>query len=100
MSLELAMLPKLDLEVSPALVQFGELLMLPYAEMRTAIEDELQADDGLERIDGGECPVCGGAWSRCPVCGVPSTARVGDPVLAAAEGAAAEADSELLLRAV
>jgi RNA polymerase sigma-54 factor len=68
-SLELAMVPRVGLEVSPALVMFGEMLMLPYDAMQAAIEDELRDNTALERLESAECPVCRGSWrTRCPVC--------------------------------
>jgi RNA polymerase sigma-54 factor len=36
-----AMAPRVGLEVSPALVTFSELLLLPYSAMQAVIEDEL-----------------------------------------------------------
>jgi RNA polymerase sigma-54 factor len=72
-TLELAMAPRLGLEVSPALVAFGELLTLPYTGMQAVIEDELCTNAALERLDPGECPICRGAWrTRCPVWSVPA----------------------------
>jgi RNA polymerase sigma-54 factor len=69
---ELALTPRLGLEVSPALIAFGELLMLPSAALRDLVEDELSANPELERLEPDECPVCRGSWAaRCPVCRVP-----------------------------
>jgi RNA polymerase sigma-54 factor len=101
---ELALVPRFGLEVSPALVSFGELLMLPYPAMQSVIEDELSRNVALERIDAGECPVCAGAWrTRCPVCDAPtrgSSGRGVGPFVTAADSPAAESDAEALLRAV
>lgn len=102
-SLELAMVPRVGLEVSPALVQFGEMLMLPYEAMHAAIDDELRANTALERLENGECPVCVGTWrTRCPVCaGSSVTTRRGTaPVVERADTVAAEPDTHALLRAV
>ena len=101
---ELSMVPRFGLEVSPALVSFAELLMLPYAAMQTVIEEELCNNSALERLDAGECPICKGEWrTRCPVCSGPTSGassgakrNVGEP----ADVAAAESDTEALLRAV
>jgi RNA polymerase sigma-54 factor len=102
LTFELTMAPRLGMEVSPALVAFGELLMLPYPAMQDVVEDELQSNADLERLEPGECPVCGGSWRRrCPVCGVPS----GSGSASGAAGPvpdvpAREPDSEVLRRAV
>ena len=67
------MAPRFGLEVSPALVAFSEMLMLPCAAMQSVVEDELSANAALERLDAGECPICRGSWrARCPVCSVPA----------------------------
>ncbi|SNY65111.1 RNA polymerase factor sigma-54 [Paractinoplanes atraurantiacus] len=79
-SFELAMTPRFGLEVSPALIAFGELLMLPYAALCDTVEDELSANAELERLDTGECPVCRGSWAaRCPLCGVRSAGSFEGP---------------------
>ena len=71
-SFELTMTPRFGLEVSPALIAFGELLMLPCAALHDVVEDELSANAELERLEPGECPICRGSWTaRCPLCGVP-----------------------------
>ena len=100
-SLELTMVPKFGLEVSPALVQFGELLMLPYDAMRATIEDELRDNSALERLESGDCPVCAGSWrTRCPVCAGPVTGNGCGAVADRPDTAAAEPDTHALLRAV
>ena len=98
---ELSMAPAFGLEVSPALIAFGELLMLPYTALQCAVDDELSTNASLERLEPGECPVCRGSWRmRCPVCGVP-TARPGpERGGAVPDVAAAESDTETLRRAV
>jgi RNA polymerase sigma-54 factor len=103
LTLEMAMAPRLGLEVSPALVAFSELLLLPYPAMQSLVEDELSANPALERLDAGDCPVCRGGWRRrCPVCSVPSgggpDGRSGPGELP--DRAAAEPDTHALLRAV
>lgn len=73
------MTPRFGLEVSPALIAFGELLMLPCAALRDLVEDELSANAELERLEPGECPICRGSWTaRCPLCGVPVRNRTAD----------------------
>ncbi|WP_290062022.1 hypothetical protein [Amycolatopsis solani] len=99
-SLELGMEPRAGLEVSPALVVFGEMLMLPYDAMRAAIEDELLGNTALERLES-ECPVCAGRWrSRCPVCAPPGCGPGPGPVAARPEAVDTEPDTHALLRAV
>ena len=73
LTLELAMAPRFGLEVSPALIAFSEMLILPYAAMQSVVEDELGANAALERLDADECPICRSTWrARCPVCSVPA----------------------------
>lgn len=104
LTLELAMTPRFGLDVSPALVAFSELLLLPYPAMQSVIEDELCANAALERLEVDECPICRGTWrTRCPVCSVPAGGdrcvadqRFGDPP----DRAAAESDADALRRAV
>ncbi|WP_439380764.1 RNA polymerase factor sigma-54 [Amycolatopsis lexingtonensis] len=99
-SLELGMEPRLGLEVSPALVVFGEMLMLPYDAMHAAIEDELLGNTALERLES-ECPVCAGRWrTRCPVCAPPSGVSGPGPFAVRLEAPDAEPDTHALLRAV
>ena len=79
-ALEMTMAPRVGLEVSPALVAFGELLTLPCAAMQSVVERELCANPALERLDAGECPICRGSWrKRCPVCSVPARGRPAEP---------------------
>lgn len=102
LSLELAMTPRFGLEVSPAMIAFSELLMLPYPAMQSIIEDELSANAALERLEVGECPLCRGGWrTRCPVCSVGDRRRTeGFAVAAPAENAAVEPDADALRRLV
>jgi RNA polymerase sigma-54 factor len=102
-ALEMTMAPRLGLEVSPALVTFGEMLMLPYAAMQAVIEDEVGANPALERVDAGECPICRNGWrARCPVCAAPASGLGASvqPRSMGADVAVAESDSEALLHAV
>ena len=76
---EFAMTPRFGLEVSPALIAFSEMLMLPCAALRDVVEDELSANAELERLEPGECPICRGSWTaRCPLCAVPARTRTAD----------------------
>jgi RNA polymerase sigma-54 factor len=100
-SLELAMVPRVGLEVSPALVMFGEMLMLPYDAMQAAIEDELAGNTALERLESGDCPVCLGTWRiRCPVCSGWAPADNRGPATDRVDTAAGEPDTHALSRAV
>ena len=98
-ALQMAMAPRATMEVSPAQIAFSQMLALPWAAMETLIERELSANDALERLDGGECPICQGAWrARCPVCSVPARR---EPCLGDVEDlAATEPDTEALRHAV
>jgi RNA polymerase sigma-54 factor len=101
LTFEFAMAPRLGLEVSPALIAFGEMLMLPYAALQNLVDDELSTNPELERLDPGECPVCRGSWQmRCPVCTAPSCGGGPDRSRPAPEIPAAESDCEVLRLAV
>ena len=101
LTLEMSMSPRLGLEVSPALVAFSELLMLPFAAMQSVVEDELGANAALERLDAEDCPICRSAWrARCPVCSAPTWAGTGSRVGYLPDRAMAEPDTHALLRAV
>jgi RNA polymerase sigma-54 factor len=101
---ELSMAPQLGLAVTPALVTFTEMLMLPFPAMQSVIEEELCSNAALERLESGECPICRGVgWSRCPVCATPSMAAAPAGRQSSAplsERAGAESDADALLRAV
>lgn len=100
-ALQMAMTPKVGLEVSPALVAFSEMLVLPCAALESLVEAELSTNAALERFDAGECPICRGAWStRCPVCGAPCRSRPSRVASDVGDGATAEPDTHALLRAV
>jgi RNA polymerase sigma-54 factor len=100
-ALEMAMAPKVGLEVSPALVAFGELLTLPCVSMESVVERELSGNPALERLDAGDCPICRGSLRiRCPVCSTPFRGRRDARVVEAGDRAAAEPDGQALLRAV
>ncbi|WP_327632963.1 hypothetical protein OHB24_23495 [Kribbella sp. NBC_00482] len=99
---ELAMVPRFGFEVTPALVTFGEMLMMPYAEMRSAVEDELSSNTALERLEIGDCPICRGRWqSACVACS-PSVARAGSAdrgLPDSTDTPATEPDTDALIRA-
>lgn len=102
-ALEFQMAPRLGLEVSPALVMFGEMLVLPYAAMSAVLEDELADNPMLERLEPDPCPLCRGSGRQpCPACSARS--RVGpngaSPQAAAADVPDQGTDSLELLRAV
>ena len=99
--LEMAMAPRLGLEVSPALVAFTEMLVLPYAAMQSLVEDELSANPALERLDADDCPICRGTWrSRCPVCSVPGRGGPDGWSGVVPDRATVEPDTHALLRLV
>ena len=103
-ALEMAMAPRVSLEVSPAQVAFSELLMLPWAAMQAAVERELCTNPALERLDGGDCPLCRGTWrTRCPACSPSSGRSAAAPVRTFAdpgERGARESDVTTLRREV
>jgi RNA polymerase sigma-54 factor len=98
------MTPRFGLDVSPALIAFSELLLLPYPAMQSVIEDELCANAALERLEVAECPICRGNWrTRCPVCSVPNGRHLDDVGPRFAEPSdqeATEPDTAALRRAV
>jgi RNA polymerase sigma-54 factor len=100
-ALQMAMAPKIGLEVSPAQVAFSEMLVLPCAAIESLVEAELSTNAALERLDAGECPLCRGAWStRCPVCAAPHRSNPSSVAGDVGDSAAAEPDTHALLRAV
>jgi RNA polymerase sigma-54 factor len=101
LTLEMAMAPRFGLEVSPALIAFSEMLILPYAAMQSVVEDELCANAALECLDADDCPVCRGTWrARCPVCSVPARGATASQAADVADRAATEPDTHALLRVV
>jgi RNA polymerase sigma-54 factor len=100
-TLEMGIAPRFGLEVSPALVAFGEMLILPYAAMEAVVEDELCENPALERLDPDGCPVCRGGWrARCPVCSGPPAGGAGTRFAGVTDREATEPDTHALLRAV
>jgi RNA polymerase sigma-54 factor len=97
----MATAPRFGLEVSPALVAFSELLILPYAEMQAVVDDELGENAALERLDAGDCPICQNSWrAGCPVCSARAGGVTDGRFTAVADRAATEPDTHTLLRAV
>lgn len=67
--IELGMAPMQDMRVSPALVAASEMLQLPSLALECLVDEAVESNPALERLDAVECPVCEGSWqSRCPVC--------------------------------
>jgi RNA polymerase sigma-54 factor len=92
------MTPRFGLEVSPVLIAFSEMLILPYAAMQSVVEDELCANAALERLDAGDCPICRGTWrARCPVCSVPAGRGTHNRFTGVAERSGTEPDTHTLL---
>jgi RNA polymerase sigma-54 factor len=100
-ALEMGMAPRVAFEVSPALVAFSEMLILPCAAMQAVVENELCANAALERLDAGDCPICRSRWrSRCPVCSLPTRRGTVHQHADVADSAMPETDVQALLRAV
>ena len=60
---------RLDLRTSPALIAASEMLELPSHALDAVVQEVLEANPALERLDGAECAVCRDRWpTRCPVC--------------------------------
>lgn len=85
---------RLDLRASAALVAASEMLELPAHELDAVVQEALDRNPALERLDAAECAVCRDRWpTRCPVC-APSGApagRTAGRVPAGAAGAAGTA---------
>lgn len=103
MTLDLSMTPSLGLEVSPALVAFAELLVLPYGAMSALVDEELADNPSLTRLEPAECPLCRGrAPRRCPACASRAGAapeRTSSPA-SGIEVPQVESDASALRRAV
>jgi RNA polymerase sigma-54 factor len=100
LTFDFTMAPRFGLEVSPALIAFGELLMLPCAAVQTLVDDEVSANAELERLEPGECPICRGSWRmRCPVC-TRTTHGTAPASWTSPQLPAAEPDTETLRQAV
>jgi RNA polymerase sigma-54 factor len=55
----LALAPRFELRVSPALLAFSEVLALPLAELEKLVAQELDANPALERVEQPACGDCG-----------------------------------------
>ena len=103
-ALEMAMAPRVGLEVSPAQVAFSELLMLPWTAMQATVERELSTNPALDRLDAADCPLCRGTWrTRCPACSPPSRRSAGPSrrrLTDAGDRGAPESDAASLRREV
>src|SRR5258707_13204941 len=71
MNAELVLAPnsRLELQPSPLLLGFVELLALPAQGLEQRIEREVADNPALELIDTHECRACGLNWSSCTNCG-------------------------------
>src|ERR1700722_14007083 len=98
----------MDLGISPALVAASEMLELSSLALESMVEEVLEQNPVLERLDVAECAVCGDRWpTRCPVCASPGspsrlpgsfgTAVTPNPRL---DHPAPETDADILLDAV
>jgi RNA polymerase sigma-54 factor len=60
---------KLELRTSPAVIAASVMLELPSLALESLVQDALDANPLLERLDSAECPACQDRWpTRCPVC--------------------------------
>jgi RNA polymerase sigma-54 factor len=60
---------KLDLRASSALVAASEMLELPSYALDAVVQEALNQNPALERLDAAECAACRDRWpTRCPVC--------------------------------
>ena len=63
---------RLDLRASPALIAASEMLELPSHALDAFVQEALDQNPALERLDAAECAVCRDRWpTRCPVCAPP-----------------------------
>ena len=100
-ALEMAMAPRVSLEVSPALVVFGELLTLPCAAMESVVEGELARTprwSASTPATARSAEARGGLGARCARAS-PSRERAAGSSRPPT-GAAAEPDTQALLHAV
>ncbi len=59
----------LSLRTSPELIAAREMLQLPSMGLEAAVESELTDNPALERVEPGECPLCGSSWDAvCALC--------------------------------
>jgi RNA polymerase sigma-54 factor len=63
---------RLDLRASPALIAASEMLELSSHALESVVQEALDQNPALERLDATECAVCQDRWpTRCPVCSPP-----------------------------
>ena len=82
---------RLDLRTSAALVAASEMLELPSPALDAVVQEVLDRNPALERLDAAECAVCRDRWpTRCPVCAPPGSLsrRTAGPGAAGPPGAA------------
>lgn len=66
---EIGLSQLLSLRISPELIAAREMLQLPSIALEAAVESELGDNPALERVESGECPLCGPSWgAACPLC--------------------------------
>ena len=101
-ALEMAMAPRVGLEVSPALVVFGELLTLPCAAMQSVVERGAVRECGAGTSRRRRLPDLprhvAGPGARCARCR--RAVGEGNQFADVADRAATEPDTHALLRAV
>jgi RNA polymerase sigma-54 factor len=98
---------RLDLRASPALIAASEMLELPSHALESVVQEALDQNPALERLDAAECAVCQDRWpTRCPVCsppGAPSPRAGASGVAATHPGldrSAPQTDADALLAMV
>jgi RNA polymerase sigma-54 factor len=99
---------RLELRALPALIAASEMLELPAHTLESVVQEALDRNPALERLDTAECAVCQDRWpTRCPVC-APSAAlfrpagRLGEagPVGSRLDHSAPQTDADTLLTLV
>jgi RNA polymerase sigma-54 factor len=98
---------RMSLHASPALIAASEMLELPWHALEAVVQEALDQNPALVRLDAAECAVCQDRWpARCPACspqGSPSR-RPGDSGSAAVhpgpERPAPQTDADTLLAMV
>ena len=98
---------RLSLRVSPALIAGSEMLELPWHEVEAVVQEALDQNPALVRLDAVECAVCQDRWhTRCPACspqGSPSrrTSESGSAAVhLAPDRSAPQTDADALLAMV
>src|SRR6266516_6013097 len=57
--------PTLEFQATPQLITFAALLELPAQELECRIDQELELNPALERIETRACNWCGRHWRAC-----------------------------------